>query len=143
VQSNAASKDVALAAFAAWNSGDLDRWLEMIHPNIVWISSGAFPGLRPSYSGHREIRDFWNDFQEPWERIEIEIARIFEVSGDSVLVTAYFHARGRYGVEVDREVANHLVIRDGKVWRQTAYPSWQAAFAKFGIEEGGTRESVR
>jgi ketosteroid isomerase-like protein len=128
-------KEIALAGYAAWNSGDLDTYLETVHPDIVWVSSGVFPGLRPSYEGHEGVREFWQAFTDAWESIEVEMVDIFELDEDSVLIIANFHARGRQGIEVDRPLANHLVMRDGKIWRQTAYAEWEKALAELGIED--------
>lgn len=128
-------EQVALGGYAAWNSGDVETFLETVHPEVVWVTAGVFPGLRSSYSGHDGIREFWKAFQEPWETLELEIAEIFELDADSVLIGARFQARGRQGIEVDREIANHLRMREGKLWRMRAYPSWEQAIDALGIED--------
>jgi ketosteroid isomerase-like protein len=43
--------EVVRSAFAAWNRGDLDAWLETFHPRAEWRTSGAFPGFKPAYYG--------------------------------------------------------------------------------------------
>jgi ketosteroid isomerase-like protein len=126
--------DVTRHGFAAWNSGDLDAFLEVVHPEIKWVTSGVFPGLRSSYSGHDGIREFWRAFQEPWESLEIELERSAEVDADSVLVLVHFHARGRDGIETDRRMANHLTVRDGKLFRRV-YADWDHALAELGVED--------
>jgi ketosteroid isomerase-like protein len=128
-------EQVALGGYAAWNSGDVETFLETVHPEVVWVTAGVFPGLRSSYSGHDGMREFWKAFQEPWETLELEIAEIFELDADSVLIGARFHARGRQGIEVDREIANHLRMREGKLWRMRVYPSWEQAIDALGIED--------
>ena len=94
--------EIALGGYAAWNSGDLETFLDFLHPEILWVSSGVFPGLRPSYSGHEGMHEFWSAFLEPWETLEIEIDEIYELDEDSLLISARFHARGRQGIVVDR-----------------------------------------
>jgi ketosteroid isomerase-like protein len=127
--------EVVLAGYAAWNSGDLEAFIETVHPDVVWKTSGVFPGLRPSYSGHAGMRGFWNTFQDPWESLQIEIEEIAEVDGDSVLLLVHFHATGRDGIEVDRRMANYLRVREEKLFRMQVYPDWEQALAALGIED--------
>ena len=129
--------DVTRRGFAAWNSGDIEAFLETIDPEIEWTTSGVFPGLRSSYVGHKGIREFWRAFQEPWESLEIVAERIIEVDEDSALALAHFHAVGRDGIEADRQMVNHLQVRDGKLWRMRVYATWDDALADLGIEDPG------
>ena len=34
--------------YAAWNQGDLDAMLAVLHPEVEFVTSGAFPGRIPS-----------------------------------------------------------------------------------------------
>ena len=129
------TQELAEGGYAAWNSRDIDNFLEWMHPEILWVSSGVFPGMRPSYEGWDGMRDFWREFQEPWEGLEIEIEEFHEIGLEEALVLVRFHARGRQGIEVDRQIANHLVMRDAKLWRFRAYPEWDQAIAELGIED--------
>ncbi len=57
----------------------METFLETVHPEVVWSTTGIFPGLRESYSGHEGVREFWRAFVEPWETLEIEIEEIYEL----------------------------------------------------------------
>lgn len=127
--------EVARAGYAAWNSGDLERFLEYAHPDLVWVTAGIFPGLRPSYSGHAGLREFWATFMEPWETLEIEVEELHEIDERSVLIRVRFHARGRDGIEVDLRITNHLIVRDEKLWRFQAYSEWEQALADLSIDD--------
>jgi ketosteroid isomerase-like protein len=127
--------ETARAGYDAWNTGDLETFLEFVHPDLVWTSSGVFPGLRPSYSGHAGVREFWSAFMEPWDSLEIEIEEIVELDEESLLMRVRFHAKGRDGIEVERRITNHLVMRDEKLYRFTGYPDWDEALAELGIED--------
>ena len=129
------SAEVVRGGYAAWNSGDLETFLEYVHPELVWTSSGVFPGLRPTYSGPEGIRDFWETFQEPWESFEIAIEEMFQVDSDSVLIKVRFHVKGRETIELERRIVNHLVIRDEKLYRFKGYDQWEEALADLGIDD--------
>jgi hypothetical protein len=38
--------DVALRAFDAWNRGDIDAWLALVHADIEWFSEKPRPRSR-------------------------------------------------------------------------------------------------
>jgi ketosteroid isomerase-like protein len=63
---------------AAWSRGDLEGALHGLDPEIEWIPSGLFPGVDPRYHGHEGFRQFWSDFRELWEQIEMEVVQIVE-----------------------------------------------------------------
>jgi ketosteroid isomerase-like protein len=41
---------VVLEGMGAWSAGDLDRALQHIHPEIVWINSGSIPDRFQSFN---------------------------------------------------------------------------------------------
>ena len=118
--------------FDAWNSGDLERFLETIHPEVVWEPSGAFPGIPTRYEGHDGVRQFWSDFMAPWERVSVENEEIRVLEPHEVLVRVTFTAEGRAGIEVDQEFGHRYSIRDGLLYRMHSYGSWQDALTATG-----------
>ena len=129
------SAEVVRAGYDAWNTGDLETFLEFVHPDVVWTTSGLFPGLRPTYSGPEGMREFWEAFQEPWESFQIAIEEMFELDADSLLIKVRFHVKGRETIELERRITNHLVIRDEKLYRFKGYDQWEEALADLGIED--------
>jgi ketosteroid isomerase-like protein len=127
--------DVTRAGYDAWNTGDLETFLEYVHPDLVWTTAGVFPGLRPSYSGHDGFREFWDTFMEPWDSLEIEIEEMIELDQESLLMQVRFHAKGRDEIEVELRIINHLVMRDEKLYRFHGYMEWEEALADLGIED--------
>jgi ketosteroid isomerase-like protein len=132
---SASSSEIALEGFAAWNTGDCEHFLSTVHPEIVWSTAGLFPGLRSEYKGHDGMRSFWAEFREPWESLKIEAKRVAEPSEDTVLILVGFDARGREGIEVQREFVNHMLIRDGLLYRYQGFEDWETALAELGLEE--------
>jgi ketosteroid isomerase-like protein len=127
--------EIARAGYDAWNTGDVETFLEYVHPDLLWVTAGAFPGLRPSYSGHDGFREFWATFMEPWDSLEIEIEEMVELDEQTLLMQVRFHARGRDEIEVELRITNHLVMRDDKLWRFRGYMEWEEALADLGIED--------
>jgi ketosteroid isomerase-like protein len=60
--------DVMRRGFAAWNAGDIDGALALMHPDIEWRTSGVFPDVDDVYFGREGVRRFWSDFRGPWSR---------------------------------------------------------------------------
>jgi ketosteroid isomerase-like protein len=137
VQKVRAPAEIAREGYAAWNSGDVETFIDTVHPEVVWQTSGVFPGLRSSYSGHEGMRSFWSEFVGPWERLEIEIEKMAEIDDTCVLIQARFHAIGREGIEVDRPIVNYMAMRDDKLYRFRGFADWETALAELGIEEPG------
>jgi ketosteroid isomerase-like protein len=101
------------AGYDAWNRGDLDAWLELLDPDIVIRTSGAFPDFAPEYRGLEPARKFWRQMLEPWEDFRIEVEQI-EEEGDIVAAGIRFVARGRdSGVDVELRFGSGIRVRDG------------------------------
>jgi ketosteroid isomerase-like protein len=115
--------------YAAWNERDLEAFLATVHPEIVWETSGRFPGLGDRYVGHDGVRQVWGEIMGPWESFEIGHEEVIGLDHDSVLVHVRFRGRGREGIEVEQDFGQRYEIRDGLLTRMKAYPTWDAALA--------------
>ena len=105
--------DLLRAGYDAWNRGDLDAWLELLDPDIVIRTSGAFPDFAPEYRGLEPAGKFWRQMLEPWEDFRIEVEQI-EEEGDIVAAGIRFVARGRdSGVDVELRFGSGIRVRDG------------------------------
>jgi ketosteroid isomerase-like protein len=105
--------DLLRAGYDAWNRGDLDAWLELLDPDIVIRTSGAFPDLAPEYRGLERARKFWRQMLEPWKDFRIEVQQI-EEEGDIAAAGIRFVARGRdSGVDVELRFGSGIRVRDG------------------------------
>jgi ketosteroid isomerase-like protein len=105
--------DLLRAGYDAWNRGDLDAWLELLDPDIVIRTSGAFPDFAPEYRGLERAKKFWRQMLEPWEDFRIEVEQI-EGEGDIVAAGIRFVARGRdSGVDVELRFGSGIRVRHG------------------------------
>jgi ketosteroid isomerase-like protein len=106
--------DVLRDAYAAFNRGDVDVILDLLHPDIEWVPPPTSLEPQP-LRGREAVREYLepNFFEsqtvEPLETIE---------EGDRLLVAAHVRARGRgSGVELDLTAYHVLTIEEGRVVR--------------------------
>jgi ketosteroid isomerase-like protein len=109
--------DVVRRACEAWASGDLDAWLEMLHPDIVWDSTrfgGWEEGRR--YRGLEQVRSFLTDeWRAAWKSYEARVEEVADV-GDQVLVLWWqrmVDANDEAPIAV--KSAQLCSVRDGKI----------------------------
>jgi len=126
---------VIRAGYAAWAKRDLDTWLETLHPEVEFQTSGLFPDLAPIYRGHRGMRSFWETMLAPWESFRLEVGRIVE--GDECAAVALrFRARGKgSGVLTDLRQGHALRFADGRIVKVSAHPSFEDALEAAGLRE--------
>lgn len=107
------NSELIRAGYEAWNRNDLDAWLEVLHPDVEFHTSGVWPDFDPVYRGREGLADFWRRMHEPWEKFRIDVDQIDE-QGDCFVLTLRFRAEGvDSGVEVDMRFANAIRVRDG------------------------------
>jgi ketosteroid isomerase-like protein len=117
--------------FEAWNNDDLDAWLELLHPDVVYHTSGIFPGLQPEYVGHAGIREFWRAMHEPWARLRIDLERLVELDAERSVIEFRFRGVGaESGAEVDLRFSNAAWLRGGLAVEIFAAPTVDEAIAR-------------
>jgi len=125
--------EIVRRAYDAWDRGDMEAMLATLHPDLVYVTSGVFPGLEPVYNGHDGFRGFWRDFRGTWESLSIGVQELRDC-GERILGLLTFNARGRDGVEVRRQAANVWTIRDGLAVRVENHGDWATALEAVGLE---------
>jgi ketosteroid isomerase-like protein len=97
----AEAKEKLLTGYEAWNRGDLDWWLEFMHPDVRLDAPGVFPGFDREYEGHEGLRRFWQQLHDPWEELSIDVEDVTE-EPNGFVVAIRFRAKGAgSGVDVD------------------------------------------
>jgi ketosteroid isomerase-like protein len=69
----------------AWNSGDLNAWLDLWDEHVVWVPVSEHPDPEPLL-GRDGIMTFAEQWMEPWDDYEVTTEGIEEV-GDTVVWT--------------------------------------------------------
>jgi ketosteroid isomerase-like protein len=122
------------AVYEAWNRGDLDRVLTLLHPDHEFRTSGVYPGLNPVYRGHDGFRKFWRDFRDAWESLDIEVHEVRDL-GERVVALCTFKGSARDGMVVERPAANVYRFRNRLVVRSDSYGDWHEALEAVGLSE--------
>ena len=123
------AEQFVVAAFEAWNGGDVEGFLVTLDPEVEWRTAGIFPGLDSEYRGRAGVREFWKAFHEPWERLNISYDEITETAPGEVLLRVLFSGVGRAGIEAEMAFGQHYVIRDGLMTRMRSFRTWELAAA--------------
>jgi ketosteroid isomerase-like protein len=126
--------EVARRLLEAWNAGDLQTVLALMHPDVKIDYSAGAPGLAESYTGHDGIRRYWRDLRGPWTSLTIDPEEMRE-SGDNVVTVFTFEGHGREGIVVRRRLANVVTVIGGLVTRLDAYGDPSAALEAAGLSE--------
>jgi ketosteroid isomerase-like protein len=127
--------DIVRAMYEAANAGDtLDANFEVLAPDVEFHVSGAFPDLNPVYRGHDGVRRLNEALSEPWVTLSL-VPEKFIDAGSRVLVLSRFHARGRDGMDVRRDLANLWTLRDGQIVRMDAFADHESAIEAVGLSE--------
>ncbi len=130
--------EIARRAFDAWNRDDLDAFLAELDPEVVWHTAieGTAEGDDTMYRGHDGVRQIWKDYRgEVFSRIELWETELLDL-GDSVLRLGRFRVIGRTsGVEIESELAQHLVMRNGLIVSSRDYLSHAEALEAAGLSE--------
>ncbi|HEX2233657.1 MAG TPA: nuclear transport factor 2 family protein [Thermoleophilaceae bacterium] len=123
---------IVLAGLKLWNQGRFEEALELVHPDLEWRPGELFIDVDEVYRGHEGLMRFWEEFMLPFESITLQPARR-AAGGDEVVIEAHFFARGRHGTDVDVHAYQRYTMRDGKLARFEAYPTWDEAMAAAGL----------
>ena len=117
-----ANVDTVLEMVDGWNSGDVERWLKPLHPEVEWSSAIARQvegSEAAAYSGLAELRRFWDEWHELWD-LSIDITETRDL-GETVLALGRMHTRGTVsGIDLERPVGYLVEFDSGLIRRANA-----------------------
>jgi uncharacterized protein len=118
--------EVVQSTYAAFNRGDLDAVLELLHPDVEWHPPPMSVDPDP-LRGRDAVREYLTpDFFEHQRAEPLEVT----VERDRVLVEARVQARGAgSGIEIDSTAWHLYAVRDDRVVRFEAFVDRGEAFA--------------
>jgi ketosteroid isomerase-like protein len=123
-------------AVEAFNRGDLDSALELMHPDIEWKTPDSFPDAA-TYRGREEVREFWKTWRDTFRGFRLDLEECVPVGEDHVL--AYLRVSGEgsgSGVGVKSPVVFQLgEIRAGQVIWVGMFLSESDALEAAGLRE--------
>jgi ketosteroid isomerase-like protein len=123
-------------AWAAISDNDLDRFLELIDPEVEFTSLVAEADA-VSYRGHEGVRRWWDAIREAFADFWADDIDLREV-GEHILACIRLCGEVQ-GVRVEQTVWQVLTVRDGLVIRWSLYRSEEEALREIGRIERGAR----
>jgi ketosteroid isomerase-like protein len=120
--------DLIRAAYAAYNRGEVEAVLDLLHPDVEWIPPPSSIDPHP-----RRGRDAVRQYLAPnfFESQKAEPIEILE-EGDRILVIARVRARGRgSGIEIDGTSFHLWTVAEGRATRFAAFGDRDEALAAF------------
>jgi ketosteroid isomerase-like protein len=114
-----------------WNAHDVEAFLDLNHPDAVWLSSESWPETG-RWEGRDSLRDWVRDFIRVWDSVRMEV-RESRWEGDRVAARCAWVTRGRVsGAEGEMEWAIVLSMRDGRIARGQFYDEYDDALRALG-----------
>ncbi len=118
----------------AFNAGDIDRTLALIHPDFVTTVPPEFSAEPDTYRGKEGMRRYFDSFHEAMNEIRFEQHDVREV-GRLVVATVRLTAVGRStGIPVEQRMAQVWSVLDGQALEVRSYPSPEAALRAAQLE---------
>ena len=122
--------------YTAWERGDFGAagWAD---PEIEFVSAdGPTPG---TWTGVAGMAEAWREVLSAWDDLRMTVDEYRDLDDGRILVLNRFSGRGKSsGLDLGRmhaEVANVVVVRNGKVTRLVTYWDRERAFADLGLSE--------
>jgi ketosteroid isomerase-like protein len=126
--------EVVRRAYEATNHGDYDIVESLMHPEIEFHTFGRSPEAGV-YRGTKAVREYNENLFQQFESIRFEIGELVD-AGDRVVVMTTQHAVPKGGQhEMNVEVAEVWVIRDGLLTERRSYSTRAEALEAAGLEE--------
>jgi ketosteroid isomerase-like protein len=120
------------AALEALNRADVDAFLAVAHPEIVYHPIRA--AVTGDYYGHRGLEKFLEDNAETFDVFQVRIDEMRMLDDDRMYVSGTARIRGIGGhVETEIETAGYARFRDGLICEWHDYGDRAAAKAALGI----------
>jgi ketosteroid isomerase-like protein len=121
------------AANAATSVEERARFLEILDPEVEWITREGPPDLQGEFHGIEQARQFYARWASAWEEWGWEIEEAQE-RGNLVVTRTWVTGRGQEsGLVLDMRIGQMWTFRDGKVIRYQTFPTWQQALEAAGL----------
>jgi len=129
------SIELVREAVAAFNSGDIERVVELTHPDFEAHIAPEISAEPDSYRGREGIERYFESFREAFEEIRFE-AEGFSDAGSSVVVALRMTAVGkRTRIPVEQRNGGVWTVLDQRLVRVQTYASYAAALEAVGLGE--------
>lgn len=125
--------EIVRAAIDAYNRGDFDAVLRLTDPEGELDWSRAVGPLHGVFRLD-QLRRFWQQLEELWESIRIELDEGID-AGEHIVATQTAHQQGRDGIELRARITQVWTTRNSKIVRLCLYQDKQEALEAAGLSE--------
>ena len=125
--------EIVRAAYAAWNSGDVDDLRELLHPDAIMRMPEGWPEPGPFVGREAVMRQF-EQLRETWDTDAAEPIGDFIDVGDRVAVRFVWRGAG-HGPESNIELTTIQTVRNGKILSVDYYWDHAEALEAVGLSE--------
>jgi ketosteroid isomerase-like protein len=121
---------VVRALFERANAGEIDRVVELLAPDTVFVVPPDASAEPDTYRGHDGARRYFSGFDGVLDDVRFELLKLEQVTDDTVLADTRLRGRGTTtGIPVEQEVFVLLTVRDGLVTWIRPYAERESALA--------------
>jgi ketosteroid isomerase-like protein len=106
--------EIVRAAFAAWNTGDMDALREYFDPDVIMRMPEGWPEPGP-YVGREAVMRQLEQQRETWDADAFELISDFIDAGDRVAVRFIWRGAG-HGPELNLEATGVYTVRKGRIF---------------------------
>jgi ketosteroid isomerase-like protein len=127
--------DAVRRGLEAFNSGDIERVLDMAHTYFEAIVPPELSAEPDTYRGHDGLRHYFESFQDAMEDIRFEPERFID-AGEDVVTVVRLTARGRHtAIPVEQRIAQVWSMSEGKAVQVRTFTTLKRALAEAGLAE--------
>jgi ketosteroid isomerase-like protein len=128
--------ELALRALDAFERRDVEAFVALVSPDVVWEENPVLPGLRDLYRGRAEVREWMAAVLEDFEDVQVEVVDVTALGDDRVFAETVLTARGKAsGVPVDLRFWMVLWFAESKIRRRQVFWTRDQALEAAGLSE--------
>ena len=123
-------------ATEAFNRGDADAFVALGTPDIEWEDPIFWTEGTRIFRGRDEVRTWFAQVREPWERIHLAVEEILEAGNERLVVGFRLTARGRSsGADTQLQFWQVLWFREGLTAKRQIFRDRAEALEAAGLSE--------
>jgi ketosteroid isomerase-like protein len=120
-------------ARAGGDVSDAAEYWELFDPDAVIVEIAEIPDAA-TYRGFEQMRRWLQGWLDAFDEISVE-PQEFVAVGDHVVVSTHQRFRSKVGIEVEQNITQVLLFRDGRVIYATGYRDRSNALNAVGLAE--------
>lgn len=111
------NRDIIMALYAAFDSGDMDAVLALMADDIVWneAESNKLADRNPYIGPQAVLEGVFARLGEDFEGFAVEVGPVI-VDGDTVVMQGRYLAKVKAsGIEINPQIVHWWTLKDGKI----------------------------